>query len=176
MVFSVPVAQQSMMIMMNFFSRSSVCFSLCLRMHLRTSKIPKISWGNHTPRPPTLNSCRVAMFSTSANDIAPPDRKLCTALITPNSESYFWKLTFGRHVQRTYRQCVLSDVLTNVFRWWKKHSEDICCWQGDWPCTSCSPSQSRYTWVCSLKCYFTNLHCQENGDSKSILSFILQGS
>ena len=28
--------------------------------------------GEHAPRPPKVNDCRVAMFSTSANDIAPP--------------------------------------------------------------------------------------------------------
>ena len=77
MVFSVPVVWQAMMIlMMSLFSRNSVCFSVCLRMRLRTPKIIKIFWGSIPPDPPTVNNCRVAMFSTSANDTAPPDEKV----------------------------------------------------------------------------------------------------
>ena len=73
MVSSVPVAQQAVMIMMmSLFSRSSVCFSVCLRVHLNAPKINKISWGSMPPDPPTVNDCRAAMFSTSANEIAPP--------------------------------------------------------------------------------------------------------
>ena len=42
MVSSVPVAQQAMMIlMMSLFSRNSVCFSVCLRMHQNT---PQNTW------------------------------------------------------------------------------------------------------------------------------------
>ena len=48
----------------------------CTRMHLRTPKITKISWGSMTPDFPRVNDCRAAMFSTSANDIAPPDGKV----------------------------------------------------------------------------------------------------
>ena len=44
-------------------------------MCLRTPKIINISWGSMPPDPPRVNDCRVAMFSTSANDIAPPDGK-----------------------------------------------------------------------------------------------------
>ena len=72
-VSSVPVAQQAMTIMMmSLFSRSSVCFSVCLRMHLRTPKITKISWGSMPPDSPKVNNWRVTMFFTSAKDIAPP--------------------------------------------------------------------------------------------------------
>ena len=51
----------------------------CTSEHLKS---PKFS-GEHAPRPPRVNSRRVAMFSTSANDIAPPPRwkTLCTALV-----------------------------------------------------------------------------------------------
>ena len=73
MVSSVPVAQQAMMIMMmRLFSRSSLCFSVCLGMHLRTPKSPKFLGGSMPPDPLRVNSCRVAMLSTPANEIAPP--------------------------------------------------------------------------------------------------------
>ena len=73
MVSSVPVAQQAMMMMMmSLFSRSSVCFSVCLRMHLRTPKIMKTYWWSMPPDPPRVNDCGVATFS---DDIAPPDGK-----------------------------------------------------------------------------------------------------
>ena len=58
-----------MLMMMSLFSRSSVC----LRMHLRTPKITKTSWGSVPPDPPRVNNCKAVMFSTSANEIAPPD-------------------------------------------------------------------------------------------------------
>ena len=61
--------------------------------------------------------------------------------VSPNSESWCLENTYIQTI------CTVRCFLTNVFRWWKKHSEGFCCWQGDWPCTSCSPSQSRYTWV-----------------------------
>ena len=48
----------------------------CTRMHLRTPKITKISWGSVPPDPPyRVNDCRVVMFSTSANENVPPDGK-----------------------------------------------------------------------------------------------------
>ena len=46
--------------------------SECTRMHLRTPKATKISWGSMPPDLSRVNSCRVAMFSTSANKSAPP--------------------------------------------------------------------------------------------------------
>ena len=42
------------------FSRRSVCFSVCLRMH----------------QPPTVKSCRMAVCSTSANNSPPSDKKV----------------------------------------------------------------------------------------------------
>ena len=56
-----------------------------------------------------------------------------------NSESWCLENTYIQTI------CTVRCFLTNVFRWWKKHSEGICCWQGDWSCTFHSPSQSRYT-------------------------------
>ena len=62
MVSSVPVAQQAMMIMMmSLFSKSSVCFSVCLRMHQNAPNFP----GGACPSPLRVNDCRAAMFSTS---------------------------------------------------------------------------------------------------------------
>ena len=75
MVSSAPVAQQAMMILvMSLFSRSSVCFSVYLRMHQNAPKV-KISWRSMPPDPSRVNNCRAAMFSTSASGIAPLDGK-----------------------------------------------------------------------------------------------------
>ena len=41
----------------------------CASEHL---KVPKLSWGTMHPK---VNNCKAAVFSTSANDIAPPDGK-----------------------------------------------------------------------------------------------------
>ena len=69
MASSVQVAQQAVMIMMmRLFSISSLCFSVWLRMH---QNAPQNTWGSMPPNPPRVNGCRVAMFCTSANDIAP---------------------------------------------------------------------------------------------------------
>ena len=65
--------------MMSLFSRSSVDFSECTKMNLRTLKIIKISWGSIPPDLPRVNNCRTAMFSSSANDIALP---------SPDGETY----------------------------------------------------------------------------------------
>ena len=65
MVFSVPVVQQTMMILMMSFSRSSVCFSVCLRVH---KNAPQNTYKITCPR---VKDCRTAVFPTSANDIAP---------------------------------------------------------------------------------------------------------
>ena len=46
MVCHVPVAQQAVMIMMmSLLSRSSVCFSVCLRILQNAPQNTKISWG-----------------------------------------------------------------------------------------------------------------------------------
>ena len=36
----------------------------------------KFSWGSMPPDPPTVNDCKAAMFSTSANDMAPQMEKV----------------------------------------------------------------------------------------------------
>ena len=57
-------------------SQEALCAPLyaseCTRMHLRTPSITKMSCGSMPPDPPRVNGCWAAMFSTSANDIAPP--------------------------------------------------------------------------------------------------------
>ena len=63
-----------MILIMSVFSRSSVCFSVGLRMHqnvLQNTYNYQIFWGSMLPDPPAMNDCRVAMFSTLANDITP---------------------------------------------------------------------------------------------------------
>ena len=73
MISSVPVAQQAMVIIMK------LCVVLCMPQnapectseHLKLPKFP----GEACPQTPRVNDCRAAMFSTSANDIAPPDGK-----------------------------------------------------------------------------------------------------
>ena len=47
---------------------ASLYASECTRMRLRT---PKISWRSMPSDPPRVNSCRVAMFSTTANEPHP---------------------------------------------------------------------------------------------------------
>ena len=79
-VSSVPVA---MMIMMMASSQEALCASLhvyaseCTRMHLRKPKKFPGRASLQTPDPPTMNDCRTAMFSTSANDIAPKQKRAC---------------------------------------------------------------------------------------------------
>ena len=88
MVSGVPVAQQAMMIMMMSDSSQEALHAFLhtseyTRMYLRTPKFP----GGACPQ--TLlewTACRAAMFSASANDIAPPRcKKLCTALLDIHS-------------------------------------------------------------------------------------------
>ena len=87
MVSSVPVAQQTMMMMVSLFSRSSVCFSVCLRMHHRTPKITKISWESMPPDPPTPLQWTAAGWPRSLLQLMtlPPRWKmLCTTLLCFN--------------------------------------------------------------------------------------------
>ena len=85
MVSSVPVARQVIMINKeanNELIKKLCVFSICLRMHLRTLNI---SWGSMPPDSPRVKDCRAAMFSTSANDIAPPDGK---SYVRPCTHTY----------------------------------------------------------------------------------------
>ena len=52
-VSSVLVAQQAMMItMISLFSRTSVCFSVCLRMHQNVPQNTQNLLAEHAPKPP----------------------------------------------------------------------------------------------------------------------------
>ena len=75
MVFSVPVVQQQMMIMMmSLFSLMKLCMSQnateCASEHL------KFLGGCMPPDPPTVNDCRTC----SLLQLPPKWKKLCTAL------------------------------------------------------------------------------------------------
>ena len=107
MVSSVPVAQQAMVIMIiRFFSRSSVCFSVHLRMHLRTPKFTKISWGR-MPQDPLEWTAAGRPCSVLQQMTLPPSQmeKLGTAL--HSSE--------GGHVCCSITNVKEIDLLWNAF-------------------------------------------------------------
>ena len=65
--FQVPVAQQAML--MSLFSRSSVCFSVCLRHNAPQNTLNFL--GSMPPDRPRVKACRPPMFSNSAHTFNP---------------------------------------------------------------------------------------------------------
>ena len=77
------VAQQAMMIlMMSLDLLKKLCVLLCMPQNApECTSEHLIFLGEYAPRPPKENDCTVALFSTSANNVAPPRWKaFCTAL------------------------------------------------------------------------------------------------
>ena len=62
-------------------------------MRLKTPKITKISWGSIPPDPPTVKDCMAAMFSTSANNFAPPGKAYMTVRCRNLTAAYFGRIT-----------------------------------------------------------------------------------
>ena len=85
--------------------------SECSSEHLKLLKFP----GGACPQtPPTMNSCRVPMFSTSANDIAPPHGK--------------------SYVQPSYSVKMLTVSCNNIKcnSWQSHHCGDFLCRDSLW--------------------------------------------